>query len=338
MICILSQSFLEPTTEAVMYWLESWKVPFIRINGDDIDRSDGPLYSINNGGVKANLTIDGVAIDPSEIKVVWYRRWAYNNKYKKIELTCDQPQQKRYNTHSFFLHLRSELQTVSEFFFSTLSSASWLGHPSNSSLNKLKVLKMAADLGLDIPDTLVTTDLDDLREFVKKHGEVITKPASEILMFYMGKRIQTTYTSVVPEHLLNNALWGGAFPSLFQEKLKKRYEIRTFYLDGKCYSMAMFTQRLAETETDFRRYSYEDPARTVPYQLPARVEDGLRELMKAVKLDTGSIDLVRTEDGRFVFLEINPVGQFGMVSVPCNYFLEREVARSLAGRLYDSRV
>jgi ATP-GRASP peptide maturase of grasp-with-spasm system len=336
MICILSQSFLEPTTEAVMDWLQAWKAPFIRINGDDIDCSNGPAYSISQSGVKARLTIDGAAIDPHAIKVVWFRRWAFNNKHNKIQMLVNEEHRKRFNIMAFFTHLRTELETVSDFFFSLLASASWLGHPSTSSVNKLQVLHMAAQFGLDVPDTLVTTDAEALRQFMQKHGEVITKPASEVLMCIFEKRIYATYTSVVSEEFLNEAPWQGAFPSLFQEKLKKDYEIRTFYLDGKCYSMAMFTQRLADTQTDFRRYAYETPTRTVPYQLPAYIEDAIRALMKALRLDTGSIDLVRTEDGRFVFLEVNPVGQFGMVSMPCNYFLEREVARSLTDRLYDA--
>ncbi|MGH9914725.1 MAG: grasp-with-spasm system ATP-grasp peptide maturase, partial [Pyrinomonadaceae bacterium] len=332
----LSQSFQEFTTEAVMDWLRAWKVPFIRINGDDIDRSDGPVISINNRGAKVNLVIDGVPIDPNAIKVVWYRRWAYNNKHNRIKLTTNESHQKKFNILSFFRHLHDELQTVSEFFFSMLSSAAWLGHPSNSSLNKLKVLKLAAELGLDIPDTLITTDIDNLRRFAKKHGAIIAKPASEILMCVFDEHMYATYASVIPEHLLNDAPWRGSFPSLFQERLKKKYEIRTFYLDGKCYSMAMFTQRHADTQTDFRRYTYENPTRTVPYQLPGHIENAIQALMKALQLDTGSIDIVRTVDGRFVFLEVNPVGQFGMVSAPCNYFLEREVARSLVNRLYGS--
>ena len=46
-------------------------------------------------------------------------------------------------------------------------------------------------------------------------------------------------------------------------------------------------------------------------------------------MKTGSLDLVRTPDGRHVFLEVNPGGQFGMMSEPCNYHLEREVAQYL---------
>ncbi|WP_293933429.1 hypothetical protein [Sphingobacterium sp. UBA6645] len=48
--------------------------------------------------------------------------------------------------------------------------------------------------------------------------------------------------------------------------------------------------------------------------------------MKGLGFNTGSIDLILTPDGDYVFLEINPEGQFGMVPHPCNYFLEREMA------------
>ncbi|HJZ79636.1 MAG TPA: hypothetical protein VKD91_04800, partial [Pyrinomonadaceae bacterium] len=203
-------------------------------------------------------------------------------------------------------------------------------------VNKLRTLRLAAEVGLDIPETLVTTSVKDARQFAARHGEVITKPISEVLMCNFDEKLYTSYTSSPPREFLEN-VWQGAFPSLFQEKLRKKYEIRIFYLDGKLYSMAMFTQDNVMTQTDFRKYSYDRPARTVPYQLQPQVEDKLRSLMKSLGLDTGSIDMVRTVDGRDVFLEVNPVGQFGMVSEPCNYFLEEKVARSLVDRLYEEQ-
>ncbi|MFM2393606.1 MAG: grasp-with-spasm system ATP-grasp peptide maturase [Bacteroidota bacterium] len=48
--------------------------------------------------------------------------------------------------------------------------------------------------------------------------------------------------------------------------------------------------------------------------------------MSYFKLDSGSIDFVLTKEGDFGFLEINPVGQFGMVSFPCNFHLEKKIA------------
>jgi ATP-GRASP peptide maturase of grasp-with-spasm system len=335
MICILSHSQIETSTEDVIDWLRAWKIPFIRINGSDIDDYGGPLISISKAGVWDRIEADGVALGTDEIRVVWYRRWAYKNAYRSVELFVDDKHSSAVNLCSVYLHVYHELQGVSHFLFSRMASAKWLGDPAISSVNKLQVLRLAAEVGLDIPETLVTTSAKEARRFAARHGEAITKPISEVLMCNFDEKLYTSYTSSAPGEFLGNDAWQGAFPSLFQEKLRKKYEIRIFYLDGKLYSMAMFTQDNVMTQTDFRKYSYDRPARTVPYQLQPQVEDKLRSLMKALRLDTGSIDMVRTVDGRDVFLEVNPVGQFGMVSEPCNYFLEEKVARSLVDRLYE---
>jgi len=51
--------------------------------------------------------------------------------------------------------------------------------------------------------------------------------------------------------------------------------------------------------------------------------------MKALNLESGSIDLILDKSGNIYFLEINPVGQFGMTSVPTNYYLEKKVAKEI---------
>lgn len=337
MICILSQSFIEGTTEVVVDWLRSWGVPHVRINATDIARANknsGAVYSISKGEVSARLRIDGKEIDPSEIKVVWFRRWAYTADVSVPRLFDDPSHRTDSNVFFGASHLFKELQGVTKFLLSSLSSAKWLSDPKNAAPNKLVVLKMASEVGLDVPDTLITADVDELRQFIEKHGAVITKPIGDMLLVSFDDRQFGTYTAVIDDEFATEHSRYAAFPSLYQEKLEKRYEIRTFYLDGECYSMAMFTQQKVATQSDFRKYCYEDPNREVPYQLPASIEAAIRKLMNDLGLDTGSIDIVRTTDGRYVFLEVNPVGQFGMVSVPCNYHLERKVAKYLADSLY----
>ena len=90
--------------------------------------------------------------------------------------------------------------------------------------------------------------------------------------------------------------------------------------------MVIYSQNNKNTEADFRNYDLVRPNRTVPYQLPEEIELGLDALMKELNFNTGSIDLILTAKGEYIFLEINPEGQFGMVSHPCNYYLEREMA------------
>lgn len=118
--------------------------------------------------------------------------------------------------------------------------------------------------------------------------------------------------------------------SVFQEKLDKELEIRTFFLNGKCYSMAIFSQLDSQTSVDFRKYNLTTNNRNVPYQLSRMLEEKITKLMDELKLNTGSIDIIKTKDGRYVFLEVNPVGQYGMTSFPCNYHLDRKIAEYLA--------
>jgi len=109
----------------------------------------------------------------------------------------------------------------------------------------------------------------------------------------------------------------------------KRMDVRVFFLEGRCYAMAIFSQRDEQTRVDFRRYNYIKPNRTVPLRLRPDLEAKITRLFASLKLNTGSVDFIVDQQGRFFFLEINPVGQFSMVSVPCNYFLERQAALTL---------
>ena len=52
-------------------------------------------------------------------------------------------------------------------------------------------------------------------------------------------------------------------------------------------------------------------------------------LMHDLELNTGSIDLVLGQDGKYYFLEVNPCGQYRMTSDPCNYYLDKLIAKTL---------
>jgi glutathione synthase/RimK-type ligase-like ATP-grasp enzyme len=93
--------------------------------------------------------------------------------------------------------------------------------------------------------------------------------------------------------------------------------------------MAIFSQGDNKTSLDFRRYNRSFENRKVPFQLPEIIEEKLNGLFNALNLNCGSIDLIFTSNDEYLFLEINPVGQFGMVSFPCNYHLEKIIAEYL---------
>lgn len=117
---------------------------------------------------------------------------------------------------------------------------------------------------------------------------------------------------------------------MFQQKIDKNLEIRAFYLDGRCYSMAICSSFDKQTQVDYRRYNDVKPNRKVPYCLPSHIEKNIDALMKKLKLNCGSLDLILDNNGVYYYLEVNPVGQFGMVSFPCNYNLEKIIAEYLS--------
>ena len=85
-----------------------------------------------------------------------------------------------------------------------------------------------------------------------------------------------------------------------------------------------------KTIIDFRNYDRTRPNRRIPYKLPEIIESQLVKLHKSIKLNCSSVDVLLSTDNEYFFLEINPVGQFGMVSFPCNYYLEKIIANELS--------
>ncbi|XLZ68769.1 hypothetical protein ABT364_19775 [Massilia sp. SR12] len=50
----------------------------------------------------------------------------------------------------------------------------------------------------------------------------------------------------------------------------------------------------------------------VPYQLPEKIETMILAFAERTGLFTGCFDLIETEGGDFIFLEVNPEGVWGL--------------------------
>lgn len=335
MILILSQSENETTTEDVIDWLWRWDIPCYRLNGDDLDASGHLALELDQTGV--NMPIPG--LDCEQVQRVWFRRWRLARPFLQGPILHKEQWQRGSRDPGRVLEqqLVGETDVLSGYIRSKLSGTDPLGKSPQARLNKLAVLEAARECGLTIPATLVTDNKAVLANFRTKYAAgVITKPLSDATFYDFTEGAWGTYTAEVDDALIEE-LPDPFFPSLFQEKLPKRYELRVFFLRGRLWSMAIFSQANLLTQVDFRRYDHEHPNRTVPYALPNDIAEAIISLMQRIKLDTGSIDLIRDTSGRYIFLEINPAGQFGMVSKPCNYFLEREVAAVLASETTSDR-
>lgn len=253
----------------------------------------------------------GHSIKVDELKSVWYRRGDF---FKDCL-------NERENNNLFYENLNHEWDVIKEFLLYEIKG---INNFRFVNVNKLLVLNYASIIGLLTPETLVCTSKLTVQNCLK-NKRLINKPISQCINKVEKNKVYNTKTIEVEEDMIPDYF----FPSKFQQLIEKKYELRVFFLSGTFYSMAIFSQLDKKTEIDFRNYNYKKPNRTVPYILPICIEDKLRELLEKLNLDSASIDLIVTKNDDYVFLEINPVGQFGMVSEPCNYYLEDVLSEHL---------
>ncbi len=318
MILILSQTS-ELTTDYIIDWIDYLGVPFKRMNG--IDFYQRAKIHLTNAG----LQIQVQDVDWTKINAVWLRRWMSMEDAPAFYVQSGKDSIDPIRS-SFNQFVKSELNSLAAFFFDSIPTRKLFSRTRAQELNKLVVLKKACELDILIPDTYILNSRKGFDALSKEKG-LITKAIMNGPSIHYRDDCFLGYTSMVDE--LPEELGESYCPSLFQAMVKKKYEIRAFLLNGKFYSMAIFSQQDQQTQVDFRMYNYKEPNRTVPYQLPQELERKLIEPGDYFGLKTGSFDIIKTNDNQHVFLEVNPGGQFGMVSYPCNYHLEREMAMAL---------
>lgn len=305
MILIISNNN-DFSTGEVIRWLKTMKEKFLRLNEDDVIE----IVQMNNESLI--FRYNDREYNLNDFKSVWYRRGAIS-----LELFEKQEYFTREN--------REMIQLI----YVKLSKKRHINTYFNSHVNKLSVLSYSGFKHIKFPKHIITQSKSVLLDFVNRaKGRIISKPVYAPFsqphdgFFYMA------YTSIIDINEVKD-LPEKFVQTFFQEYVEKKYEIRTFYLDDKFYSMCIFSQNNNKTTVDFRNYDKEKPNRVSPFKMPDYIEEDLRQMFKKIKLDCASLDLIYDGEN-FSLLDVNPVGQFGMVSTPCNYNLEQKIAKYLA--------
>lgn len=312
MILIICQDSYEESTIHVIDWLIYLKHDFMVLNGYDFYKSI--RITIDNNEI--NFYIN--EINFNEISLIWLRRWYTRANIEEIFFKVDKDNFKI--STQLNEQIRKELISIWDYFTYKFFDL-FINYREFKEINKLIVLEEAIKIGLTVPETIIVSDIKNLNFDIENY---ISKAISNIdVIKYKGKSFMG-YTVPFDEFKLNKFC-----PSLLQKNIDKEFEIRSFYIEEKIFSMAIFSQSDVQTKNDFRVYNHIRPNRNVPYKLPKEIEKKITKLMKKLKLNMGSIDLLKGIDNVYYFLEINPEGQFGMVSHPCNYNLEKKIALKL---------
>jgi glutathione synthase/RimK-type ligase-like ATP-grasp enzyme len=198
--------------------------------------------------------------------------------------------------------------------------------------NKQLQLQVARALGLDTPQTLITNDPRAVREFAKScETGLITKMLSSFAIYEDGQE-KVVFTNPVTLEDLEDLSGLRYSPMTFQEMVPKSLELRVTIVGTSIFSASIDSQSSERAAHDWRRDGVGLIEDWKNYQLPANVEERLLKLMDYFGLNYGAIDIIVTPDGRHVFLEVNPVGEFFWLERTPRLPISKALADVLLGR------
>jgi glutathione synthase/RimK-type ligase-like ATP-grasp enzyme len=178
---------------------------------------------------------------------------------------------------------------------------------------KASQLKLAAALGFELPPTLITNSPKEFLEFYRQHNGNIVSKAFYHSIVRLGQRSERRSYGILAEPVSNRDVgYADAVrycPTIFQAYVPKRIELRITVVGEQVFAAEIHSQQTHRTRHDWRRYDLSHTPHR-PHELPEDVRRLCLQLVERFGLCYGAIDMVLTPDGRYVFLEINPNGQY----------------------------
>jgi len=258
-----------------------------------------------------------IEINNNKVKVIWLRK---SFKIKFLESQKDFQEIKNNSEKKF---LKKEWTKIYENFSSIIKycpEVKIIGGSKYSNFTdaiKLEILYLASSIGLDIPKTIFSNYLPTNTDTV-----FITKPIGEFAFLkYKNSDIFGLYTSKIRGKYLHFA------PSLFQEFVQKKADIRVFFMDNQIFAGAIFESN--KEKLDYRNYDIKNMPYWLRFKIPDEIKEKIKKLMSAIEANFGILDFLLTNEDNLMFLEINLGGQFGDLSYNCNYNLEKFISNKL---------
>ncbi|MEV2276531.1 ATP-grasp ribosomal peptide maturase [Nocardiopsis sp. NPDC049922] len=308
---------LDPTADLVIRELHRCDVPVLRCDPGDFPASTELEAHVSEAGtVTGLLRLEQREVLLEEITSVYYRRPTPHRAHPSLPSG-----ERRW----------SEREAVAGFGgVLTALGRPWVNHPNRNAAaaHKPHQLAAAARAGLSVPESLITNITDAARHFTCARRETVYKSMTGAPDTGGGTGPNTAlYTTRVTEEEITPGV--AATAHLFQTWVDKAYEVRITVVGPRLFA-ARIDAGSARAHTDWR-----SDYRSLSYRLvepPRHVAVAVRRLMSDLHLTYGALDFVVTPEGRWVFLELNPNGQWGWIQLATG----QPIAAAIAHELQES--
>jgi glutathione synthase/RimK-type ligase-like ATP-grasp enzyme len=310
--------------------------------------SHGAIRLVDGNAAYAVIRLANQQLDSREFSSVWFRRVANSPLPKELS-----PDDKEY--------VNDECSAFLTGFFD-LISAHWVNDRAAERVasNKIHQLRVARNMGLRCPKTLVTNDPEEVRAFAGTvGGQLLFKPLAgfsprgadfsrelasfpevksryEIDVLKQRSHEEIVFSQLLTDEKLASLAALEICPAIFQEYVEKRFEVRVTVVGQDMFACEIHSQNDHATKIDFRRMVLLESIDQVEHRehrLDSDVAHKLDSLMKSLGLQFGCIDLILTPEGEYVFLEVNPSGQWLWIE----QLIGSPISNTLAGLLSRRR-
>lgn len=293
------------STEYLIDKFKKFEVDFLRINSEDINRYDFEF----NPKFGTTIHFNNISYDLSKVISVYFRRTPTT--FNTNDNLLDKP------------YLINERRHFFEGIYNSIN-AKWINpmFQTYSGERKLMQLNLAHKFGFEIPETIVTNKLKDAHNFLKLHEECIIKPISHGLQ-QRGDDFFSIYTSLINNEILSGFNLSDTFdtPIFLQKRIENKRDIRVTLVGKEVFAVEI--EKSDKNEVDWRKPKIEK--KYLIHQLPEMLKERLISINNHLGLIYSAIDLIITPFGKYVFLEINPVGEWG--------WLEKEIGLNISNSI-----
>jgi len=305
---------------------------------ESIEAKGGKVYRFNtdkyptqymmkaefSAGKTPSLRLSGPNFDinlSEDIDAIWYRRIRIGG-----EFSPDMDRQLRIpsiaESKSTFYGM---LNSLGKFTFDPFTKMRYAE-------NKQMQLQLAQQVGLEIPETLITNDADAVKAFYNRLKKPLITKMQHAFAVYRDGDEQVVFTNEIGEKDMDDLEGLNICPMQFQEKVEKKLELRITVVGDKVFAAAIDSKSLKGSELDWRREGHNTLQAWVPYELPEDIKNKLLQMMEILGLNYGAADILLTPDDRYLFLEINPAGEFFWIDMFMDNKISDAIADVLLGR------
>lgn len=287
------------TSDFIIKRLTEKNLPFYRLNTETIGRFVEVNFNFESGEYLLTDRVADIVIDLLTVTGVYYRRPEINRNYD--ELT---PGERNFTF--------AELAYTLEALYKILDGAFWISKVQaiRNAENKMYQLMVAKQLGLQVPPALVTSDPEAALTFFAKYDRsCIIKPIKSGLV-QGGDEEGIIFTNKV-SLTEDNVGRIRSCPVYLQPLIEKKADIRVTVVGDKTFSAKIHSQEAMDSEVDWRQTNrLLDHS---PVDLPKTIENLCIQLVKTLGLNYGAIDFILDKSDNYIFLEINPNGQWAWI-------------------------